>query len=484
MLNELKGRIAEIRARLEELKTAAEERSLTDDEGTEIDALMDEFEEKRGQVTKLEERAARLETIRAAAADLDKPGNGNERGSVDETRRVYTNAGGRIPDDVYDFDSYRTRAGSPEEERDLLRDGALKAVERVRFPQTVDADEARGNVENLIDTLDEERPVISQLVILTGSREYRQAFKKAASGRHVTSDEARLLERAASLTDASGGYAVPFTLDPTVILTNDGAVNPIRSLARVVQITTNQWNGVSSAGITASYDAEATEVSDDTPTLAQPSVDVEKAQAFVPFSIEIGQDWAGFDADMAMMLNDARSRLEATKFALGSGSGSNEPAGVITGATVLVTTATTAVLALSDIYNVQDDLPARWEDNASWLAHKAFYNKVKQLAQAQNSAPGVWTDISNGAAARLLDDPVYKTSVMSSSLATSAEKIAVYGDFRQYVIVDRVGMSIEYIPHLFATANNRPSGQRGIYAYWRNGAKVLVPSAFRVLKVL
>jgi hypothetical protein len=50
-------------------------------------------------------------------------------------------------------------------------------------------------------------------------------------------------------------------------------------------------------------------------------------------------------------------------------------------------------------------------------------------------------------------------------------------------------MDVELIPHLFATANNRPSGQRGLYAYWRNTTAIKNPSlgansAFYSLKVL
>jgi HK97 family phage major capsid protein len=66
-----------------------------------------------------------------------------------------------------------------------------------------------------------------------------------------------------------------------------------------------------------------------------------------------------------------------------------------------------------------------------------------------------------------------------------AQKIAVVGDFsRAFKIVDRVGMNIELIPHLFGAAQgNLPTGQRGLFAYWRVGAKVLDANAFRVLKL-
>ena len=48
------------------------------------------------------------------------------------------------------------------------------------------------------------------------------------------------------------------------------------------------------------------------------------------------------------------------------------------------------------------------------------------------------------------------------------------------MIVDRIGLSVELIPHLFG-ANQRPTGQRGLYAYWRISSKVVDANAFRAL---
>jgi predicted phage gp36 major capsid-like protein len=53
------------------------------------------------------------------------------------------------------------------------------------------------------------------------------------------------------------------------------------------------------------------------------------------------------------------------------------------------------------------------------------------------------------------------------------------GDFKQFVIVDRVGTSIDVIPHLFGAAQ-RPTGQRGFCMHFRTGSNVLVPDAFRL----
>jgi HK97 family phage major capsid protein len=59
----------------------------------------------------------------------------------------------------------------------------------------------------------------------------------------------------------------------------------------------------------------------------------------------------------------------------------------------------------------------------------------------------------------------------------------IVGDFSGgYLIVDRIGMEIELIPHLFGATNRYPTGQRGLWALWRNSAKVLDANRFRFLQ--
>ena len=55
------------------------------------------------------------------------------------------------------------------------------------------------------------------------------------------------------------------------------------------------------------------------------------------------------------------------------------------------------------------------------------------------------------------------------------------GDFSNgYVVADRVGTTIEFIPHLFGTSG-RPTGQRGFYMFARVGADSVADGAFRCL---
>ncbi|MDO3403428.1 phage major capsid protein [Mycolicibacterium neoaurum] len=66
--------------------------------------------------------------------------------------------------------------------------------------------------------------------------------------------------------------------------------------------------------------------------------------------------------------------------------------------------------------------------------------------------------------------------------ATANNYLLLYGDFNNFVIADRVGSTLELVPHLVG-ANRRPTGQRGALLWFRTGSNVVVPQAFRLLNV-
>jgi HK97 family phage major capsid protein len=474
---EVVARAAEVRSELEELDNLD---ILTEEQEVRFDELVAEIDTLAETRAKLEARDA----ARARVADIAKDEKNMERGF--DVPNV------QVKRDPFDLSEIRGLS------RSELRSRALEAVERVESDTMTDAN--RAEVERKLRNVRDDRGVIPGLILHTGSDAYRSAFMKGLAGRSDlwTSEERNAVAAAEefrasmSLTDANGGYGVPFTLDPTLILTNDGAVSPVRNLARVETITTDTWNGLSSAGVTASFDAELAEVSDDSPTFAQPSVTVRKAQAFVQGSIEITQDFRGLESDVMAMLADGKARLEASVFINGA-SGSNQPIGIITaldGGSSEVAPGTAETFAVGDIYKTQQALPARWRSAGSrvaWIAELSTINLMRQFGTA-NNYHGFLVDLGGGAPSQLLGYPLYEDSNMDAGsainpAATADNHILVIGDWRNYLIVDRVGMSVEFIPHLFNTTTNLPDGRRGWYAYWRVGADSLVDGAFRVLNV-
>jgi HK97 family phage major capsid protein len=295
---------------------------------------------------------------------------------------------------------------------------------------------------------------------------------------------------------SAGGFAVPITLDPTLIPTSNGVVNPMRRIARIETIVGLEYRGLTSGAVVASYAPEGTEASDNSPNLGQPDLFVERAQTFIPYSIEIGMDWTGLQANLARLIADAKDVLEGNKFTLGVGHSSNEPAGVLTGSTTTITTAGSAAFAIADLYNLEEALPPRFRPLGQFLGNRHIYNLIRQFGQ--NANQNLWMPIvdpsggplSHGLAntgprgngnlgQRLLGYPTNEVSDMVTTLSTGS-KILVLGDPNYYLIVDRIGMQVEFVPHLFGS-NRRPTGQRGLYAYWRNTAAVVDPAGWRVL---
>jgi HK97 family phage major capsid protein len=290
---------------------------------------------------------------------------------------------------------------------------------------------------------------------------------------------------------------VPFQLDPTVMLTSSGVINPIRELARVETIVGKEWQGVTSAGTTVSRGAEAAVAPESNFTLAQPTVRNNRVQGYTVFSLEIDLSWSALRSEITRMLVDAKAQ-EENSFITGDGTGVN-PGGIngtLTGQDV--ETASQGAFVLADLFKVEEALDARWEDNASFLAHKTVYNKIRQFPTdgSAGSMNNLWTqNLADGNPRRLLDTPAYRATGMpklSDALAGDGdggadEAIMIYGDFKQFLIVDRIGMTVEMVPHVFdgtvasGAANLRPTGQRGVYAVWMNNSKILIPGAFKRL---
>jgi HK97 family phage major capsid protein len=314
-VEELLERQREVKARISEINTEHAGLPFPEEAREEFAELKDENEEIDKRVTELKAREEYLVSLQ------DSPRH-TERASGGISRAVRDN-----PRDIFDLSTIRMDFGNPEVARQEYRDRAMRAVETARFPETVSREKAQDAVAFLIDNIDTEDAQIARRILITGSPIYRRAFSKYLAGKPYTHEE----QRALSLTGGSGGFAVPFTLDPSIINVSNGVVNPFRQISRVVQITGDEWRGVASAGVTASYAAEATETTDNAPTLTQPTVSTEKAQAFIPFSIEISMDWSGLQTEMSELLQDAKDTLEAAKFA--TGTGTNEPFGVVTGTT-------------------------------------------------------------------------------------------------------------------------------------------------------
>jgi HK97 family phage major capsid protein len=485
-IDEHRERLTEIQARREELNKEYEGELMPPEPAEEWKALRAE----RGLVT---ETIAELEMRYAEIAEQAEKPEGRENGAHFNVRAKKSNR------DIYDLTEIRNESRSPEHEVELLRDNALRSVETTRFvipPHPgQSAERSQGKIQEMIDN--DPTGEISRRVLQTGSNTYKRAFGKALSGKNMSPDE----QRALTVVTTGGGYAIPYALDPTFLHVSNYSVNPYRAICKVVNITgSNTWQGVTTTGVTASRIIEAGTAADNAPSFLQPTGQVTRVGCFVPYSFEVDGDIAGLEGELTSLFQEAKDDEEATSFTTGTGT-APAPVGILgvqglgTAAPPKVLTVGTAAFALADVDAAQLALAPRWRSRATWVANLGFYSRVRRFYAAggetllpaggpgnaqgfQTGAPG-GTNIGYG----LLGRPAYECSAINTTnVLTSGTKLGILGDFSKFTIVDRVGMNLEIIPVLMT--NSLPTGNRGIYAWWRNTTVLTAPSAFVYIQTL
>ena len=457
---ELLSNMEELRSRIVDL---SERDEITPDEDAELEAALSEHEARKAEYEAIEAREARVaaarEQIVERAVGYDAP---------QMMKRTET---------VLDVSTAS---------RSQVRDAALALLERSELP-------ARNgdHVDMLLRTRNGncDGGQIAKRMLLTENEAYRTAFMKGVTqtAPAFTADEARALDEYRAMsegTDSAGGFGIPVLIDPSIILTSGAAAAPVLDLARVVTITTDEWKGVSSAGVSWSYDGEGTEVSDDSPTLAQPTVPVYTARGFIPYSIEVGSDYPAFAAEMRRLLDQGYIDLVAQQTITGSGSSS--PTGVFTAldanTNVEVVVTTDGAFGAVDVLKVWKSLPERYRANATWIMNTDVENEIRTFAAGADSAYYT-VDLSAGGIGTLFGRPIRTTDYAPEFTGTTgAANILVVGDFSNFVVAQRAGMSVELIPHLFGTSNGRPTGQRGWFATARHGFDSVNDLGFRLLQ--
>lgn len=485
-------RLEQVRQRLADIDAdcirLADIEDITPDDDASLTAQLAERATLAEELGRLEVRAAQIDAIRNA------PVGGLGDGST-INRDVHVKA--RTADDIYDLNR-SVFMGEDREVNSELNGRAMKSVESIRG-----LDDA--NREALMQKLEKEKYArkvaidsdfkfrgLAEHILRTGGDTYREGFNKYLSGER---DSWTNEERAAmSLTNANGGYTLPYLLDPSIILLNAGVVNPFRQIATIKQGNQNVWHGVSSAGVTAEWLAETSEAADKSPTVALITLTAYKASAWIQATQEFYED-GNIDSEIGFLVADAKATLESAAFA--TGNGTTAPQGIVT-ALGLVTASrisgssntagvvSTATLSLTDIYAMDNDLGPRYRPNASWVGNKTILNSIRRLAEgtsANNST--FWQDLGGGLPSQLIGYPVYQSSDMDSTVVSgSTDDVLVLGDFRNYFIYDRLGVQIAFEPMVKGAAF-RPTGHVGWWAHWRVGAGASTEqtAAFRLLRM-
>jgi HK97 family phage major capsid protein len=118
--------------------------------------------------------------------------------------------------------------------------------------------------------------------------------------------------------------------------------------------------------------------------------------------------------------------------------------------------------------------------NTTWAAHPTKWDTIFRFTPSGSTTEPQALPTRDG---QFIGRPKIEWTAIPTALTTGTRQL-LYGDFRAaFTIADRVGMTVELVPHLFG-ASRRPSGERGLFAYGRSGSKTVVPEALRYLETL
>jgi HK97 family phage major capsid protein len=487
-------------ARMKELDAEFGVKPLDPEAQTEWASLDEVDKELTARIAEAKARRDRLAAL--PESSVERPFTG---------RTIVTTQTSRVPEDVFALEQYRNRSTSETEMLQAFRDGAMFAVERAGYPNPQsNPDVERAHLQRLLDHADQPSPQnpsreLARLILATGHPTYLRAFTKYIQGRPLTPEEQ--FRAAAPLTvqtDATGGFAVPFYFDPTLL--HVGAwtnVNPYRAVCSVKTIVgTDTYNAPTAAAFTVGRAAEAAAAVEGPGAIGQISAIVGKVHGFGGISMELLADRPDIVSELASLISEAKDTEEESIFTSGVGdalgAGFN-PIGMFcahgtSGMYTHVDTAGSNTLAAADALTLEAAVPIRHrgqgavammsrnyirrfqalETTGGQLFGGQYYNAVGFVAEGPTGNTGL----------RFLGYPLYEVPSAPATIADN-DMVLFIGDPKSYYIVERAGMTVEVIPHIFDGANpSMPLGRRGIYAWWRNTAKPANTDGGRLLAIL
>jgi HK97 family phage major capsid protein len=141
-----------------------------------------------------------------------------------------------------------------------------------------------------------------------------------------------------------------------------------------------------------------------------------------------------------------------------TGSGSNQPLGVMTASAVGISTDrdvstgnTTTELRTDGLIEAKYSIKAGYWPKLNWIFHRDAVKQIRKLKNGEGAY--IWQPgITIGAPDVILNAPV-RMSEFQSNTFTSGLYVGILGDFSQYYIVDSLTMQLQVLKELYAATN-------------------------------
>jgi HK97 family phage major capsid protein len=141
------------------------------------------------------------------------------------------------------------------------------------------------------------------------------------------------------------------------------------------------------------------------------------------------------------------------------GSGANQPLGIFVASASGINTDrdmstgnTATAISAANIIRTVNNLKAQYLPNARWMAHREFFTEVELLEDGMGNylwRPGILA----GQPDTLKGYPIHRSEYAPHAF-TSAQYVAVFGDYKYYQIADSLQFGVQRLDQLYA-ANNK-----------------------------
>ncbi|QGN96939.1 phage major capsid protein, HK97 family (plasmid) [Piscirickettsia salmonis] len=264
-------------------------------------------------------------------------------------------------------------------------------------------------------------------------------------------------------TDNKGGYLVPTKLQTTLIEALEEQT-VMRQMCRIIQT-----DSTTELPMADSYGA-ATWTGD---TFKKKSIKAYKLSRMLKISDELLADSA-INIGAHIAYSFGRSFGEAQEKAFLTGDGTGKPNGLLNVAPIGVTAAAPTSITLDDILDLRSSVKAAYRRKASYLMHDSTYGSLLKMKDG-NGQYIIQPDFKSGEG-DLLRGKRVNTSDFMDTLA-AGKCAALFGDFSNFIIADRGGISLRRLNELYAE-----TGEVGYLMWLRVDALLLETDAIKQLK--
>ncbi len=269
-------------------------------------------------------------------------------------------------------------------------------------------------------------------------------------------------------SDSAGGFLIPEDYHVELIK-KTAVMATIRANARVAQTSRDmaKWPRINyttddkyTSGVRLTWTGEtpssATVHRVTDPVFGLLTIPVHTAMASMPITNQLLEDSA-FD------VLGVSSDLLGEAFALGendafiNGTGVNRPMGILAQVATsdgpgVVASGSAGTLTSNGLINLAYELPPQYERNAKWFMSKGTEKVIRKII-GTTSGEYEWPVVNNVGAlgavgSSLLGFPIVREQFMPD-MTTDAYPI-VFGDLKGYLVLDRVGLSLQRLDELYA----------------------------------